>query len=92
MSKRTFVRDLPKNTNLRGLKLKTKTNVIGYYFSSTNDLVFLNNVVGNLVNENRLYPQILAKPDIICDWEVISDESIIPNCHLLTDLKYTINE
>lgn len=92
MSQRTFVRDLPKNANLKGLKLRTKTGVIGYYFSSTEALVFFNNIPEDRVHEGRLYPQVLAKPDIILGWEVINDDNISVNCDKLTDLKYIINE
>lgn len=92
MSQRTFVKDLPKDANLKGLKMRTKTGVIGYYFSSTPDIVFFNNIAEDKVLQGRLYPQVLAKGDIIMSWEVIHDDSIQVNCDKLTDLKYIINE
>jgi hypothetical protein len=90
---RKFIKDLPKNSNLVGLKVKTITGVIGYFFSSTNDVIFLNDHAdGQMNSEKRLYPQVLSIPEKVLEWEVIEDNRVHCNCHTLTDLKYILNE
>lgn len=88
------IKDLPNDTDLVGLKVKTSKGVIGYVYSMTEDrsMVFLNNLQGELRYQGRLYPQILLHPDRIMQWEVIQDESIPCNCHIKTDIRYTSND
>jgi hypothetical protein len=91
MDTRKKVRDLPHNNpeNLVGLKLKTKRGVIGYYVSEFSTGVMLNDNP-DVINKDRLYPQIFEKREDILDWEICNDEDQI-NCHKLTTLEHILN-
>lgn len=85
------VKDLSPNKPLKGLKMRTKKGVIGYYFSTFDTGIFFNDVQGESTDKGKLFPQILMKPDDILQWDIM-DDYIPTNCDSLISLKHTIND
>ena len=79
-----------KSSKLEGLKVRTPKLVVGYIFSVGNCIVFLNNVLGTVLPDGRLYPQIVACNEDIQNWDIVG-ENVACNCDILTSQKYTFN-
>lgn len=76
------IKDLPKGTNLNGIRVKTPNGVIGLWKSQWNKGVWLTTGEGG-----RIYPQFVDNLKDCSNWEV-TEESI--NCDKKTDY-YSIN-
>lgn len=87
-----LVKDLPSHEEkaLKGLKLRTKTGVIGYFFSEFQQGVFFNPVKDETAVRERLYPQLFDKREDILEWEIV-DDNVRANCDIFTSLKHTIS-
>lgn len=78
------IKELPKGTNLGGLKVKTPKGVIGYWKSQWGAGVWLSDG-----KTTRIYPQFVDKLEDVLEWDVDVTDKI--NCDKLTDLKYIDN-
>ncbi len=70
------IKDLPPNTKLEGVKVKTLDGQIGYWCSQWSKGVFLSL---NSKLEGRIFPVLLSDLKEALEWEVIEDETITPN-------------
>lgn len=86
------IADLPEGYEMRGLKIRTKNGVVGYYVSTFNQGIILSQIPNPKEGEDRLYPQVVETPDNWKQWEIIQDENVKTNCNTLTSLKYTLNK
>jgi hypothetical protein len=68
------LKDLPKGTNLEGLKVKTTNGVVGYWKSQWIKGVWLSDG-----KTSRIYPQFVDDLKDCLEWEV-TDEEV--NCNL----------
>jgi hypothetical protein len=90
------VRDLPKETKLDGLKLRSPKGVIGYYMGEGHCIVYLGitpepiEAIEARGDETRLYPQIINDNQDIKEWDVITDKDVRVNCADLVSHKYTL--
>jgi len=76
-----------KVNTLEGLKIRTPKLVVGYIFSVSDTVVYLNTVPGKRTDNGRLFPQVINKREDIYDWEVVNPD--IPcNCDILTQHRY----
>jgi hypothetical protein len=78
------IKELPKDTNLGGLKVKTPKGVVGFWKSQWQVGVWLSDG-----ESSQVYPQFVNELEEVLEWEVNVDDG--PNCHKLTDLEYIDN-
>lgn len=78
------IKDLPKNTNLGEIRVKTPLGVVGIWKSQWAKGVWLSDG-----ESNRIYPQFVNDLKDCMEWEV-TEEKI--NCHLKTDYKFIDNK
>lgn len=72
------IKDLPKGTNLRGIKIKTPNGVVGYWYSQWHKGVWLT----KSITDSRMYPQFVNELKECSNWEITEDKV---NCHIRTE-------
>jgi hypothetical protein len=81
----TKIKDLPKNTDLKNLKVKTPTGVVGYLKSQWGYPVGKAGVWLSNGRDTQIFPQFLDALTDVLEWEVTEDEV---NCDKLCDLEH----
>lgn len=63
------IKDLPPNTNLGGLKVKTTNGTVGYWKSQWDKGVWLTETL----SASRIYPIFVESLEECREWEVLKD-------------------
>lgn len=66
------IKDLPENTNLSNVIVKTNNGKIGYWRSQWSKGVWLNNG-----KSDQIHPVFVDKLEDTLEWEVIEDKKLI---------------
>lgn len=81
------IKELPEDTRLEGLKVRTKRGVVGYIQSIGKNFVMLNTNPKLEIINDTLYPQIINTKKDMDLWQLV-DEKFPINCHT----KKSLNE
>ena len=79
------IKNLKDNPNMRGIKVKTLSGVIGYWKSQWEKGVWLSDN-----KTTQIYPQLIDDLRDCLEWEIAEEDEEV-NCNKLRDLKYIDN-